>query len=103
MERLKKGDNVEVIAGKDKGKKGKVLRVYTKTGRALVQGVNITKRHMKQRSQDTPGGIIELESPLALANILPICGKCGKGVKVSFKVLEDGGKMRICRKCKEVI
>ncbi len=103
MERLKKNDTVEVIAGKDKGKKGKVLRVYPKTERALIQGVNVTKRHMKQRSQDTPGGIIELESPLALANLLPVCNKCGRGVKVGFKVLEDGTKIRICRKCKEAI
>ncbi|MDP8216070.1 MAG: 50S ribosomal protein L24 [Candidatus Kaelpia imicola] len=103
MKRLRKDDTVEVIAGKDKGKKGKVLRVYPKRERALIQGVNITKRHMKQRSQDTPGGIIELESPLTLANLLPLCNKCGRGVKVGFKTLEDGTKIRICRKCKEAI
>jgi large subunit ribosomal protein L24 len=103
MERLKRDDNIEVIAGKDKGKRGKVLRVYPKTGKALVQGVNISKRHMKQRSQDAPGGIVELESPISLANILPFCGKCSKGVKVGFKVLEDGKKIRVCRNCNEVI
>ncbi|MDP8233969.1 MAG: 50S ribosomal protein L24 [Candidatus Saelkia tenebricola] len=103
MTKVKKSDTVEIVRGKDKGKKGKVLKFYPKNNRVLVQGVNITKRHMKQRSQDTPGGIIELEAALHVSNVMLICNKCGRGVKAGYKMLEDGTKMRICRKCGENI
>ena len=103
MARIKKGDTVEVIAGKDKGKRGKVIRVYPSKNRVLVQGVNIAKRHMRQRRQDVPGGIIEMETPLHISNVMPVCNRCGRGVRVGFKILEDGSKIRICRKCGETI
>jgi len=103
MARVKKGDTVEVIAGKDKGKRGKVIRVYPSGNRVLVQGVNIVKRHMRQRRQDVPGGIIEMETPLHISNVMPVCNRCGRGVRVGFKILEDGSKIRICRKCGETI
>ncbi|HEO63733.1 MAG TPA: 50S ribosomal protein L24, partial [Candidatus Omnitrophica bacterium] len=85
--KIKKGDLVEVIAGKDKGKRGKVLRVYPDKNRLLVQSVNVAKRHMKQRSQDTPGGIVDLEAPLSISNVLVVCGKCSRGVRTGFKIL----------------
>ncbi|MCD6079970.1 MAG: 50S ribosomal protein L24 [Candidatus Omnitrophica bacterium] len=103
MARVKKGDTVEVIAGKDKGKRGKVIRVYPSGNRVLVQGVNIVKRHMRQRRQDVPGGIIEMETPLHISNVMPVCNRCGRGVRVGFKILEDGSKIRICKKCGETI
>ncbi len=103
MLKVKKGDLVEVRTGKDKGKKGKVLKIYTKSSRVLVQGVNIVKKHMKQRSQDVPGGVVELEAGIHVSNVLPICSKCGHGVKTGYKILEDGSKIRICRKCKETV
>jgi large subunit ribosomal protein L24 len=103
MNRVRRGDLVEVIAGKDKGKRGKVLRVYPKKDRVLVQGVNIVKKHMRQRSADIPGGIIEMEAPIHLSNVMPVCSKCNRGVRVGFKILEDGTKMRICRKCGEAL
>ncbi|MDD5613720.1 MAG: 50S ribosomal protein L24 [Candidatus Omnitrophica bacterium] len=101
--KIKKGDLVEVIAGKDKGKRGKVLRVYPDTNRLLVQSVNVSKRHMRQKSQDTQGGIVDLEAPLSISNVLIVCGKCSRSVRTGFKILEDGTKMRICTKCKEAV
>lgn len=103
MNRVRRGDLVEVIAGKDKGKRGKVLRVYPKRERVLVQGVNIVKKHMRQRSADMPGGIIEMEAPIHLSNVMPVCNKCNRGVRVGFKILEDGTKIRICRRCGEAL
>ena len=103
MARIKKGDTVEVITGKDKGKRGKVIRVYPKNQRVLVQGLNIVKKHMRQRRQDVPGGIIEMEAPIHISNVMPVCNRCGRGVRVRFKILEDGTKVRICRKCGETI
>ena len=103
MVKIKKSDTVVVIRGKDKGKKGKVLRVYPNKNRVLVQGVNLAKRHMKQRSQDTPAGIVEMEAALHISNVMLFCSRCGKGSRAGYKILEDGTKMRICRKCGEAV
>ena len=103
MNRIRKGDLVEVIAGKDKGRRGKVLRVYPKKNRVLVQGINIVKKHMRQRSADMPGGIVEMEAPIHISNVMPVCSRCNRGVRVGFKILEDGTKMRICRRCGEAL
>jgi len=103
MVKIKKSDTVIVTRGKDRGKKGKVLKVYPRNNRILVQGVNLAKRHMKQRSQDRPAGIIELEATLHISNVMLFCSKCGRGSRTGYKILEDGTKMRICRKCGETI
>ncbi len=103
MLRVKKGTLVEVKAGKDAGKKGKVLRVYHARQRVLVQGVNMVKKHIKQRRQDMPSGIVEMESPVALSNVMPVCNRCGRGVRVGFKLLADKSKMKICKNCGEQI
>ncbi len=103
MTKIKKSDVVIVMKGKDKGKKGKVLKVYPKNNRILVQGVNLAKRHMKQRSQDVPAGIIEIEATLHISNVMLLCSKCGKSSRAGYKILEDGTKMRICRRCGETI
>ena len=99
---IKKNDNVMVITGKDKGKTGKVLRINRKTDRIVVEKVNMIKRHVKP-SQKTKGGIMERENPIAVSNVMIYCDKCSKPVRVGKKLLEDGKKIRYCRKCEEVI
>lgn len=99
--KLKKGDEVIVIAGKDLGKKGKIEKVSPKTGKVLVGGVNLFKRHLKARS-GKPGGIMDITKPLEATNLALICPRCGQKTRVGYKLLEDE-KKRICRKCGEVI
>jgi large subunit ribosomal protein L24 len=99
---IKKNDNVMVLAGKDKGKTGKVLRINRKTDRIIVEKVNMIKRHVKP-SQKTKGGIMERENPIAVSNVMIFCDKCAKPVRVGKKILEDGKKVRYCKKCDEVI
>lgn len=100
---LKKDDKVKVIAGKDKGKIGKVIRVIRKNNRVLVENVNIMKRHSKPTSQNKQGGIIESEAPIHYSNIMLMCNKCMAPVRIKMQRLEDGEKMRVCRKCDEII
>jgi large subunit ribosomal protein L24 len=100
---VKKGDNVMVIAGKDKGKKGKVLRVVPSTGRVVVEGVNMIKKHQRPNQKVMQGGIIDKEAPLALSNVQVICSKCGDPVRTGKKELEDGKMVRVCAKCGEVL
>jgi large subunit ribosomal protein L24 len=102
--RLRKNDNVEVLLGKDSGKRGKVLRVIPEKGRVLVQGVNMIKRHTRPNPQKgIKGGIAEREAPLHVSNVLIVCGECGKRTRIGSKQLEDGRKVRVCRKCKGVL
>ena len=98
--RIRKGDNVIVLAGKDKGKKGSVLRVVADGERVLVQGVNMVKRHTRPSMQN-PGGIVEKEASIHLSNVLPICGRCNKPTRVGTPRLEDGHAVRTCRRCGE--
>ena len=102
MANIKKDDNVIVISGGDKGKKGKVLKVFPKDGRALVQGVNVVKRHQRQ-TQREQGGIVSKESPIHLSNIAHVDPKSGKATRIGFKVLADGKKVRFAKKSGEVI
>ncbi len=97
--KVKREDTVVVIAGKDKGKRGRVLRVDREKGRVLVEGVNKVKRHMKKYSEELPGGIIEVEMPLNISNVMVFCSECNRGVRVGFRVEEDGSKTRICKSC----
>ena len=100
---IKKDDKVKVIAGKDKGKVGKVLRVNHKKNRLLVENINIVKRHTKPNAQNRQGGIIESESPIHWSNVMLMCNKCIEPVRVKSKVLDDGKKVRICSKGNEII
>ncbi len=100
--RIKKGDRVVVLTGKDEGKKGDVLRVFPKDSRALVQGVNMAKRHQRQTAE-AEGGIISKEMPLHLSNLALEDPKDGKPTRVGFKTLEDGRKVRFARRSGEVI
>ncbi len=98
--RIKKGDTVVVLAGKSQGKQGKVLQVLGKKDRVLVERVNMIKRHMKP-SQVSQGGIIEKEASIHVSNVAIYCPKCEAGVRVGYKVHEDGQKVRVCKKCGE--
>jgi large subunit ribosomal protein L24 len=101
--RIKKNDTVTVIAGKEKGKSGKVMRVIPKKDRAIVEKLNIVKRHLKPSQQSRQGGILEREAPIQMSNLMLICSKCTDPTRVGFRILEDNRKVRYCKKCNEVI
>ena len=102
MTKIKRDDLVLVIAGKDKGRRGKVLRVFPRRSRVMVEKVNVVKRHQRP-TQTIQGGIIEKEAPIHLSNVMLICPKCGEPTRVGFKFLQDGRKVRSCKKCGEII
>ncbi len=101
--KIRKEDNVLVIAGKDKGKKGKIRFVYPKDNRVLVEGVNMIKTHSKAKAQVKQAGLIEREAPINMSDVMLICKHCNKPARIGFKVLEDGKKLRVCRSCGEAI
>ena len=101
MFRVKRDDQVMILSGKDKQKRGKVLRIFPERGRATVEGLNLIKRHIRRSQSNPQGAIISRESPLPLDRLLPVCPRCNRGVRVGFKVLADGTKSRICRQCQE--
>ena len=101
--RVKTGDMVVVIAGKELGKQGKVLRVFPRRQRLAVEKINMIKRHTRPSQQNQQGGIIEKEGTLHVSNVMLLCNKCDKGVRVGSKVLDDGSKVRVCRSCGEQI
>ncbi len=100
---IKKNDTVKVLAGKDKGKTGKVLKVYPSTNRAIVQGVNFAVKHKRRTRQDDQGGIMHKESPINISNLAVVCKGCNRPTRVGMDILSDGSKVRFCRKCKEVL
>ena len=102
MATIKKDDNVIVLTGRDKGKKGKVIKVFPKEDRALVQGVNVVKRHQRQ-TQKEQGGIVTKEAPIHLSNIAHVDPKSGKPTRIGFKTMADGSKVRFAKKSGEVI
>ncbi len=101
--KFKKGDEVVITIGKDKGKKGKIEAVFPKRNEVIVAGVNIYKRHLKPRGQGKPGGIVDLPKPLSLAKIALVCSHCGKPTRVGYQKGEDSTPLRICRKCKGIL
>jgi len=101
--KIRKEDTVVIIAGKDRGKKGKVRRALLNEDRVIVEGLNMIKRHSRARKAARQAGIIELEAPIHVSNVMLVCGKCGKPTRVSFRFLDDGKKVRICNSCREVI
>ena len=100
---VKRGDTVAVIAGRERGKRGKVLRVLPADGRVLVEKLNMMKKHQRPTQKLRQGGIIERESPLALSNVLVVCSRCDKPSRSGIKVLGDGRKVRVCKRCGESI
>ncbi|MBI4304038.1 MAG: 50S ribosomal protein L24 [Chloroflexi bacterium] len=101
--KIKKNDTVLVIAGKDRGKKGKIRFAYPKDDRVLVEGVNMIKRHTKAIRQARQAGIIEREAPVHVSNVMLLCSKCNHPARVGFRFLEGNKKVRVCRVCNEVI
>ncbi len=99
--RLRKDDTVMVIAGRERGKTGKVLRVLAERDRVVIERVNMVKRHTKPRGVQSPGGIVEKEASLHASNVLPICGRCNKPTRVAHRRLEGGRAVRVCRRCHE--
>ena len=101
--KIKKNDMVLVIAGRDRGKKGKVRQALPRTKKVIVDGINIMKRHSRTRGQARQAGIIDIEMPFSVSNVMLICNKCDKPTRVGYRVLDDGKKARICRNCHENI
>lgn len=101
--RIKKGDTVTVISGKYKGKRGKVLRTEPATGRVVVEGVNIVKKHQRPGRGVMQGGIITQEAPIDASNVLFYCSKCSEPTRLGAKKLEDGSAARTCKRCGEVV
>jgi large subunit ribosomal protein L24 len=99
--KLKKDDTIRVISGREKGKQGKIVRIDMAKGRAIVQGLNMVKKAMKKKSQNDRGGIIEIEAPIRLCNMMIMCKKCGP-TRLGYKI-EGDAKKRVCRKCGEVL
>jgi large subunit ribosomal protein L24 len=100
---IKKNDTVIVIVGKEKGKSGRVLSVYPSKDQVLIEKINIIKKHMKPTRKYTQGGIIEKEAPLNISNVMLVCPKCSKPTRIGNSLMQDGRKLRTCRKCREVI
>jgi large subunit ribosomal protein L24 len=96
---IRKNDTVMVVTGRDRGKTGKVLRVLPEKQRALVERLNLVKRHRKARGPQTPHGIVEKEAPIHMSNLLLICDKCNAPVRVGRRILDDGRHVRVCRRC----
>lgn len=96
---MRRDDKVIISTGKDRGKTGKLLRVYLKDGRLLVSGLNLIKRHVRPTRDMPQGGIIEKEAPISISNVMLYCNKCGRGVRVGIKRLPDNTRMRYCKKC----
>ncbi|MBZ4645221.1 MAG: rplX [Clostridia bacterium] len=99
---VKKGDTVLVLSGKDKGKKGKVLTVFPKEGKVIVEGVNMATKHTKPRRQGQTGGIVHQEAPIYAAKVMHVCNKCHKPTRLAKKILDNGDKVRYCKHCGEV-
>jgi len=99
---IKKNDLVMVTHGREKGKSGRVLRVFPEKEKVLIEKINFVKRHSRPHGQQRQGGIIEKEAPLALSNVMLLCEKCNKPVRIGHRAVEGGKKARFCRKCGEI-
>jgi large subunit ribosomal protein L24 len=101
---VRRNDTVVVLAGKDKGRTARVLRVFPSEGRAIVEGVNFHKKHTKPNPQrNIKGGILEREAPVDASNLMVVCGECGKPARVGHRRLDDGKKVRVCRRCDGIL
>ncbi len=100
---LKKNDKVIILSGKEKGKIGAVLRVDKEKERVIVEKINIVKRHTKPNAVSTQGGIVEKEAPIHISNLMIICNKCAEPTRIGKRILDDGTKVRVCKKCGEIL
>ena len=103
MNKIRKNDTVYVLSGKDRGKTGRVFKVYPALGRALVEGINYVKKHARKSQANPQGGIVQKENPIHLSNLALLCKTCKKRARIGFSILADGTKSRFCKRCKEVI
>lgn len=101
--KIKINDKVKIIKGKDKGKEGKVIQVFRKEKKVVVEGLNLMYKHMRPRRSGDKGERIQFNAPIAVANVMVICPKCNKNSRVGYKILENKKKVRTCRKCNEII
>jgi large subunit ribosomal protein L24 len=102
--RLKKNDTVVVIRGKDKGKTGKVLKLFPEKNRVIVERINFCKQFVRaDRSRNVQGGVMEKEAPIHVSNVMLFCSECGQGVRIQNRTLEDGTRIRVCAKCESLI
>ncbi|MCK5653647.1 MAG: 50S ribosomal protein L24 [Dehalococcoidia bacterium] len=101
--KIRRDDTVVVIAGRDKGKRGKVRQSLKRESCVVVEGVNMVKRHTRPRGTVRQAGIIEREAPLHISNVMLLCPKCDHPARLGFRILEDGSRVRVCRRCHEVI
>ena len=101
--KLKKGDPVKVITGREKGKTGQILHLNPKKQVVFIEKVNMVKRHTRPSQKQRQGGIIEKEAPLKISNVMLVCRICDKPTRLGFKILDDGKKLRYCKKCSEVV
>jgi len=100
--KVRKGDTVVVITGNDRGKMGKVLKVDPSSGMIIVEGIHFIKRHTRPSQRSQKGGIVEKEAPINASDVLVYCSKCDRGVRVGRKILQDGRRVRHCRRCGEM-
>jgi len=103
MRKIRKGDLVQVIKGRDKGKKGKVLNLFLEKNLALVEGVNLVKKHKRRTREDQQGGIVSIEVPMNIANLMFFCKQCNHAARIGIMLLKDGTKTRFCKNCKEAV
>jgi large subunit ribosomal protein L24 len=101
--KIKKGDRVKVLTGKDRGAEGEVSRVLPSAGKVIVDGVNVAKKHQRATKATMQGGIIDKDMPIPVANVALVCPSCGKATRVGYKIDPDGTKSRVCKKCEGVI
>ena len=101
MRRVRQDDQVQVLTGKDRGRRGQVRQVLADQDRVLIQGVNIVKKHMQARQLGTQAGIVEVEAPLHVSNVAVVCSSCDKAIRVGFRIRPDGVKVRFCKSCNE--
>ena len=101
--KIKKGDTIKVLTGKDRGATGEVTRVLPSAGKVIVDGVNVAKKHQRATSATMQGGIIDKDMPIPVANVALVCPACGKATRVGYRVEADGTKIRVCKKCEGVM
>ena len=100
---VKKDDTVAILSGKDKGKTGRVLKVLPEKGRVVVENINVVKRHTRPNQQNSEGGILEKEATLDISNVQLVCSSCSTAARTGMRTLEDGNKVRFCKKCNEIV
>jgi len=103
MYKIRRDDTVQVIQGEDTGKKGRVLKIFPEEKRALVEGINLVKKHKRKTQQDQQGGVVSIEKPITISKLKLFCKNCNHPTRVGFRILKDGTKSRFCKSCNEVI